>query len=136
MHAFAEFCFSGHAIVSPSTAMTIAIKTNSSHLRRAINDARPHELILGLFESCIIDRNEYDSLEEFRRGHSAKSELVDKMGSTIERFLESNPSQLTTFITLAGRFGMLHGVSLMIKCQYGKIASVCTTTYPIVLVSI
>ena len=104
--------------------MAMAIKTNSSHLRKAVNEARPHELIPGLFESYIIQRNEYESLEEFRRGHSAKSELVNRIGNTIEHFLESNPSQLTVFIMLARRFGMLLGVSLMIKFQYGKIASV------------
>ena len=105
--------------------MAMAIKTNSSHLRRAVNEAQPHKLVPGLFENYIIQCSEYESLEEFRKGQATKSEIVERISSTIENFLENNPSQLSFLIKLARRFGMLHGVSLMIKSQYGKTA-ICT----------
>ena len=98
----------------------MAVKENSSDLRKILDKTQFQELNAELFGSRVIQFEEYEFLEELRLGSSPRNETVEKVASSIEKFIKRNPSELRVFVNVSRKFGLLHGIARRIEVQYGK----------------
>ena len=108
---FVVFFFTGIDPVPLSTAIGMAVEANSSYLRECIDKAQLQELNAELFGSYIIQRDEYEFLEELKTGNTPRNEIVQKVASAVEKYIKSSPSNLTVFIQSTRRFESLHGAA-------------------------